>query len=299
MGIFALSSVILIYRSVGYEKDQLWRLLLPGFFIFLATMSKGVPGFFPLSIPFLYWIVYRKKPFLRVVLQTLVILSVPVILYFILFHMNASQESLKFYVTKRLLDRVNDNPTVTYRLYIIKRLFTELIPQIILAFLILLASKSRKTSIPLTGDHKKILFFFLTGLSAAAPLALTMVQRGFYLVPSFPYFGLGFAILVSPVILAFRNKIIADRKKSKIYLISAVVVLLFAIGFSATHIGKTSRAKEEIHDVHVIGKLIPAGTEIEVNQESADIFIECFFIRYYNISLFTEVPKDYLMVKKS
>lgn len=299
MGIFALLSVILIYRSVGSEKDQLRSLLLPGFFIFLATMSKGVPGFFPLGVPFLYWAVYRKKPFLRVVLQTLVILCVPVILYFILFHMNASHESLKFYVTKRLFARVNDDPTVTYRLYIIKRLFTELIPQIILALIIILVSKSRKTNIPLTGDHKKILFFFLTGLSAAAPLALTMVQRGFYLVPSFPYFGLGFAILVSPAILAFRNKIIADHKKLRIYSISAVAVLLFAIGFSATRIGEISRAKEAIHDVHVIGKLVPAGTEIEVNQESADPFIECFFIRYYNISLFNEVPKDYLMLKKS
>jgi hypothetical protein len=228
-----------------------------------------------------------------------VILSVPTILYFILFHLNASQESLKFYVTKRLLVRVNDDPTVTYRLYIIKRLFSELIPQIILALVIILVSKSRKTSIPLTGDHKKVLFFFLTGLSAAAPLALTMVQRGFYLVPSFPYFGIGFAILVSPAILALRNIIIADSKKSRIYRITAIVVLLFAIGFSATRIGKTSRAKDALHDVHVIGKLIPAGTEIEVTQESADIFIECFFIRYYNISLFTEVPKDYLMVKKS
>lgn len=300
MGIFALSSVIITYRALDTEKHETGYLLLSGLFIFFATMSKGVPGFFPLSVPFIYWIVFRKKSPVKVILQTLIVLSVPAILYLVLFNLPKSGESLSFYVFNRLLLRVNDNPTVTSRFYILKRLITELLPLFVIIVLIIITNrlKSRK---PYANDNiKTSIFFILTGLAAAAPLALTMVQRGFYLVPSLPYFAIGSSLLVAPIVLNFREKILSDHRTYRIIKISGVVLLGCAMVFSFMQIGKTSRDRDLLHDVHLIGKTIPVKSELTINYEIAQTYIlECYFIRYYNISLYIDQPKEYLLITKN
>jgi 4-amino-4-deoxy-L-arabinose transferase-like glycosyltransferase len=300
MGIFALSAVILIYKASESERNENGILLLSGFFIFLATMSKGVPGLFPLSLPFLFWLIFRRKSFLKMVLQTMLIVSVPALLYLILFSLPQSHESLTFYVTKRLLGRINDNPTVGSRFYILKRLFNELLPQIILTITVLFVTKLKKTKKPVISNILPAVFFFSIGLAATAPMILTLVQRGFYLVPSFPYFAIGFSILIAPIVLDFTNKIYMRTQHFKIYLILSIVIFVFAISFSILQKGKTVRDRDMLHDVHAIGNTIPAKSAVTVNQDIANTYVlECYFIRYYDISLFIDEPKDYLMVKKT
>lgn len=300
MGIFTLAAVIFIFKSVESERDQTGTLLLSGLFIFLATMSKGVPGIFPIAVPFLYWIIFRKNSFPKVIFQTLIILSVPALFYFILLRLPESQESLKFYVTKRLLGRINDDPTVSSRFYIIWRLFNELLPQIILSILIISFTRLKRINVPLISDTRLSLFFFSTGLAAAAPLALTMVQRGFYLVPSFPYFALGFSILIAPVVLKFSETVISNPVRFRVCRIASIVLFVFAIGFAFMQKGKTVRDRDILHDVHAMGNTIPVRSAITVNQDISNNFsLACYLIRYYNISLFIDEPKDYLMVDKT
>ncbi|TAL75462.1 MAG: hypothetical protein EPN88_03325 [Bacteroidetes bacterium] len=300
MGIFTLCAVIFIYKSVESEKNETGTLLISGLFIFLATMSKGVPGFFPVAVPFIYWIVFRKKTLLKTIFQTLIILSVPVLLYFLLFHVPQSQENLTFYITKRLLSRISDAPTVVNRFYIIKRLFTELLPQVLFTLLIISVTKLRKKGSSLTGNIRLSIFFFSTGLAASAPLALTMVQRGFYLVPSFPYFAFGFSILTASIIFNFREKICSNPEKYNVFLILSVILFVSAMSFSVMQKGKTVRDRDMLHDVYAIGNTIPVKSEITINHDIANTYVlECYFIRYFNISLFIDTPKNYLMIKKT
>jgi hypothetical protein len=300
MGIFTLAAIIFYYRSIESEKSYTGALLLSGLFVFLATLSKGVPGLFPTAVPFICWVVFRKKPFPKIIFQTLIIISVPALLYLILFQFPESRESLKFYVTKRLLGRITDDPTVTSRFYIIWRLFNELLPQIILTVLIISFTKLKKINVQLISYTRHAVFFFITGLIAAVPLALTMVQKVLYLVPSFPYFALGFSILIAPIVVRFRESVISNPGKFRIYRILSVVLFVFAVGLSLMQIGKTSRDRDVLHDVHAIGHAIPAKSEITVNQEISDNFsLGCYLIRYYSLSLFIDEPKDYLMVQKT
>ena len=177
MGIFTISAVIIIFKSVNSDRNKFIPLIISGVFVFLATMSKGVTGFFPVALPFLYWIIFRKKPFLNVILQTLLIISVPAVLYLILFNLPQSQESLSFYLTRRLLGRINDDPTVGNRFYILKRLLTELVPQISLTLLIILVTKLKKVNVPLISNITLSALFFATGLAATVPMTLTMVRK--------------------------------------------------------------------------------------------------------------------------
>jgi 4-amino-4-deoxy-L-arabinose transferase-like glycosyltransferase len=300
MGIFALWAVILIFKAAESERNEIAALIFSGLFVFLATMSKGVPGFFPVSLPFLYWIVFRKKTLLKVILQTLLILSVPALLYFILFNIPISQESLSFYLTKRLLVRISDDPTVGNRFYILKRLFVELLPQIIFTIMIISVTKLKKSNMPLISNTSLSIFFLLAGFAAAGPLVLTMVQRGFYLVPSFPYFAIGFSILIAPVVHNFIEKSFSNSGIFKTCRIMSIVLFVFVIGFSLMQKGKTERDRDLLHDVHSIGNTIPKKSAITVNQDIANSYVlECYFIRYYDISLYIDEPKRYLMIKKS
>ena len=300
MGIFTISAVIIIFKSVNSDRNKFSPLIISGVFVFLATMSKGVTGFFPVALPFLYWIIFRKKPFLNVILQTLLIISVPAVLYLILFNLPQSRESLTFYLTRRLLGRINDDPTVGNRFYILKRLLTELVPQISLTLLIILVTKLKKVNVPLISNITLSALFFSTGLAATVPMTLTMVQRGFYLVPSFPYFAIGFSVLIAPIVLYFNEGVITRIRKFEIYMLFGIVLFVFAISFSLMQKGKTVRDKDMLYDVHTIGNTIHKNSEITINQDIANTYIlECYFIRYYNISLYIDEPKDYLMIKKT
>jgi hypothetical protein len=64
--------------------------------------------------------------------------------------------------------------------------------------------------------------------------------------------------------------------------------------------GKTVRDRDILHDVYAIGNTIPKKSAITVNQDVATTYVlECYFIRYYDISLYIDQPKEYLMVKKT
>ena len=300
MGLFSLAAVISAIKAGESEKYRPGLLILSGFLVFLATLSKGVPGLFPLTVPFLYWIIIRKKTILYAFISTIIILLVPVVIYFILFRLPESRESLTFYVTQRLLGRINDDPTVGSRFYILKRLITELIPQIIFVAIIIISAKIKNPKIQFISHLRYSILFLSIGLAASVPLILTLVQRGFYLVPSFPYFALGFSVIVAPMILTLREKLSNNPKKHKILLNVSIIVFAFAILFTAMLKGKTSRDKDKLHDVYAIGKEIPGNSAITITQDLApDYVLGCYFIRYFNISLFIDEPKEYYMIKKT
>lgn len=297
MGLFDLIAVIFMYKSCSEEKHRYPMLLLSGLFVFLATFSKGIPGFFPLAVPASYWLVFRKGNLLKPVIQTIIMLSVPAFIYLILFNIPESRESLMFYVTQRLFQRVSEAPTVSSRFYIIGRLFSELLPLFIIAALTFSIIKFRKIYVTAFNFPKQSAFLFLTGLSAAAPIALTMVQRGFYLVPSFPYFGLAFAALLSLVFIHLRDKVISVRLK--LFRTLSLGFLVFAIVLSAMQKGKTSRDRGLLHDVHTIGNTLPRKSAITISQDIANnCSLECYFIRYYDIGLHIDGPERFLLVKK-
>jgi len=298
MGLFCLSAVLSSFKAAESNKNRPGLLLLSGFFVFLATFSKGVPGLFPLSVPFLYWLTIRKKTFLNTLISSIVILIVPVVIYLILFNLAQSKESLTFYITHRLLVRIQDNPTVSSRFNILFRLVSELIPQMTLVGFVILITKIKKYNLHLFRNLNYSVFFIVTGLSASAPLVLTLVQRGFYLVPSFPYFAIGFSIIISPVIFFARENLNNNPKKRKVLLGLSIVVFLLALVFLASQKGKAERDKDMLHDVYAIGKEVPENSSITITPDLVSV-VECYFIRYFNISLWVNDPKEYYLTMKT
>lgn len=297
MGIFVLSAAILIYQSLQSEKIRIIKLIIAGIFIFMATLSKGFPGFFPIIIPLLYWIIFKKHSFTKALLQSIIIISVPFIAYFILFRIPESSESLSAYIFKRVLQRINNDHFVGNRFYILLRLFAELIPQMLFVGIIFSIVKIKKMKTKMNKNIKAWVFFLLIGLSASAPLMLTLVQKGFYFVPALPFFALGLAVLISPVIANLIDLININGIKFKIFFSTTAILLAVVISFSIMQKGKYSRHKELLHDVYLIGKVVPGHTSVSVPRDIWNNWdMQCYLIRYFNISLIPDYKNNYCII---
>ncbi|HRW21608.1 MAG TPA: glycosyltransferase family 39 protein, partial [Bacteroidales bacterium] len=61
MGVFILLSFIFILKgTVEKSRKYLW-LILAGINIFLASFTKGLPGIFVITVPFLFWFVFKHE----------------------------------------------------------------------------------------------------------------------------------------------------------------------------------------------------------------------------------------------
>jgi len=293
MGIFILWAVLFYLRSV--KESSILFLISSGFFIFLATFSKGIPGFFPVVVPFIYWLCIKKINFKQLIFQSFILMLIPLLIYTVLICFDDAKESLSNYLIKRVLHRIGENPTVDSHFYILGRIAVELLPPIgivtILFFLFRKKFVLQKERILLAT------FFILVGLAGVSPLILTKVQKGFYFIPSLPFFAIGFALLISEPVSAWSAKIlnpiaIGSKAKKGITIFS---VLLFSgvIIFSCFNIGKKSRDANMLNDVSEFGKIIPQFSAVSISDHRwNDWPLQCYLIRYHNISIDPTNPSN-------
>lgn len=278
MGIFTLASVFLVLKGLNSGREWIF-IPASAALIFLAVLSKGLPGLFPLATILIYWLVYRNISFRKALCLSGLQLLIVILLFSVLFLNREAAESLKFYFFHRLLYRVQEEPTVTGHFFILKRLITELIPVFIISFIFWLMNRKRRV----ITNQKLFLFFLMMGFSASIPLAITKVQSGFYLLPAFPFFALAFAATTIDNVKAIINKL--DDKKWFHY--AAMGLLLLMIGYSITNFGKPGRDKELISDIYLVGKELKNNQIVGIDPEISDLWsLQMYFLRYYNISFY-------------
>jgi 4-amino-4-deoxy-L-arabinose transferase-like glycosyltransferase len=296
MGVFTLCAVLFSYKAFQTKKHSVLLIVLSGLFIFLASFSKGIPGFFPITIPFLYWLITRKISFAKTVLYTLIITLIPFVIYLLLCIIPEGKDSLSKYFIERALHRMNEVPTVDSRFYILGRLFMELLPQLSLIVVFFVIAKLKKTEMRIPDNLRSFLFFVSVGLIASAPLMLTLVQKGFYFVPSLPFFAIGISIIIAPLIAGWVGLINTSGMKHKVFLLSSACLLLFAIVFSGMQAGKTSRDKDLLHDVYIIGTVVPKQSLVSITSDMWNNWsLQCYLMRYYNISLESSYKNEYFI----
>ena len=302
VSVFTLCSVIVSYKNVQSDGKNILLWLASGFFIFLATFSKGVPGFFPITFPFIYWLVSRKISFRECALYTMILTAVPLIMYGVFLLFPQSRESLSIYFYERLVRRVNSMPTADYRLEIVWRLFTELIPVMLFVILSYLLSGIKMLRSIFPKQKADFLLFLLVGLSGALPLTLTMVQKGWYMVPSFPFLAIAFAVLVVPVISSAIERIDIHQWKYKLFLTVSVLLFVVMTIFTISQKGKISREQDVISDVYQIGSVVPRFSTLTVPAkmyDQYDFVLQGFLVRYFNISISPYKQYEYFLKEKT
>jgi len=294
MGIFSLLSVLFIYK--GLQRNKLLLLFAGGLFCSLAFLCKGFPGMFAISLPFFYWLVIRNNSFIKMVLQSIIVLSsISVFFGFILIN-KVALNSLQAYLHDRVINSILHVATESNRLYLLfKLLFVELLPVYALTGIIIALLKRK--SLFVVNDFKKnkgAFLFLLLGLSASIPLIITKEQREFYLVTSFPYFAIAFSIVVCNGLFELVQRISVNSKGFKVFKVLSGALLITSIGYSVFMIGATGRDKEKLHDIYVMGKVIPEGITAGTFPETWDDWsLHNYLIRYYNISLDCDTGRKY------
>lgn len=303
MGIFTLLAVIFAFKAFIEEKRNWIKICLSGLFIFLATFTKGFPGFFPLGVPFLFFITTRKISFKNTFLYSLILLVIPLGIYAILFQIPVSHDSLSIYLFKRALARISDAPTTSNRFESLISLFSDLIPQLGLMVILFSIAKIKKVKYNWVISPKILLFIILIGLAGSVPLMLTMVQKAFYLTPCYPFFAIATGMILLPLLIVFYKYVNTDSKGFKIFRGITVVLLIGSVSIVAMMKGKTGRDETLLHDVRIVSKLIPQHGEITITNFAFGFEweLQCYLMRYYFISCDFEpaTPNKYFIIDKN
>ncbi len=287
MGIFTLLSVYFSLRALYSCRKIYFYLILSGIFIFLASFSKGIPGLFPIGVIGIYWIISRDIPLSKMLIYTIILIVVPSVIYLFLLINNEAYESLSIYFNHRLLGRIESAPTVDSRSYILLKLFMELLPVLVITIIMLTIYKLKLIKQKLTKSYiHKIIILILIGSSGSVPLIITLVQKRFYFAHALPFFAIGFALLIAPGLLMLISKINTKSTSFKIFRIVTIIVFVSTLVFSGMQVGKTSRNINELHDVYLIGEIVPHHSTINIDKSMWNNWnLQCYLIRHFNISV--------------
>jgi 4-amino-4-deoxy-L-arabinose transferase-like glycosyltransferase len=304
MGIFTLAAALVAF--IGLQKQHgasIGHWIFSGTLIFLATMSKGFPGFFPVCVPILYWLTVRKISFKKAFQATLIITLLPILVYVILFQVSPSKESLSIYLFKRALQRISEDPTTSNRFMSMESLFMDLLPALGILLICFLIATWKKVKYNAVADKRVIAFFMLLGLAGSAPLMLTMVQKAFYLLPCFPFFGIGFGLILAPLVLHLQSGMDLAATGFKIFRGVSIFLLIVSVAVVAAMKGKTGRDQGILHDIRIVSRIVPAYSAVTVTRRSFyfDWELQCYMMRYYNISndFKPEKSNRYVLLDKS
>ncbi len=302
MAIFDLLAIICIVRF--FQTKHFLLIISAGILIFLASLTKGIQGLFPLVAFFAGWAAYRGYSFWKMLLYSFVLTLIPVTIYFFLLQNDMTYKSLSAYLNNRVLNSIQNVVEVESRFYLIGRLFLELIPMIALSIIIISIviwqwfRTNANSCVPFFKAH--ILFFLLIGISASFPLIVTLEQRGFYLVTSFPYFAIGVAAFSAPYLSTLTMNINVGSRPFKVFRIISVLLFAGALIFSLMQVGKASRDKDTIHDVHLIGSIVPHGDIVGGSPELWQHWsFQEYLIRHYYICVSGQIStaNDYVILE--
>ena len=304
MSVFTIASVYYLYSAL-FLKEKMWQyILLGGFFIFLASLTKGLQGLFPLTAIGTYWLMTKKISFKKMIMYTFLLLSVSIICYGLLIVINPNVYiSYQKYFETRLIRTFNNvGSTTANRFELLIVLFQELLPIALITFLILFFTKKFKANdFKHTDQTKAIFWFFLIGLSGALPLMVTLEQRGFYLVTTMPFFAIAIAMILAPRLTTLTNKINIETKGYKISCVIAIALLIFSLIYSSLQINNYKRDESLLKDIYAIGKIVPQNDIINIPYDmSNDWGIICYFERYFDISLeYRKTTSSYFIIRKN
>ena len=286
MCMFTMAAMYFILRGLN-SRDKIYiHLCIAGLFLFLASFTKGFPGLFPVTAIFFYWIFNRDITFRQMIGWSLLVLGIPVLIYAGLALDADIRESFRRYLFNRVFNSIQHVSNQSSRLYILGKLFMELLPSLALTLSVLAALRLRQTGHAIRQNRGKALWFFCLALAGSLPLMVTREQRGFYLVTSFPFYAIALAMLCADGLQRLLLSIQENARGLKVFRAISLLLLVFAAGFSLFKIGKTKRDREMLHDVYVIGNVVPESSIIGIPESFyQDWSLREYFIRHYGISL--------------
>lgn len=279
MGIFVLGSTMAAYRAFKADVNHVYWTIWAGFLAVCAFFVKGFPGLFvwitPLALAIAEGTKYKKAIIQSIILVMVGVVSVSVISLF-----DTPRESLEIYLFERTASRLSNGATTEDRYFILRILAESLaIPGILTFIAGLIFTRVNNERMQW---ETIITFLVIMGIGGSLPFMATFVQRGFYLVPVYPFFALAFASILRPVI----EKTTSKWRRSPILQITGWVLIGMGVLLTIIFAGQPKRDREVLADVKVLREQFPERTVMQTNAElNTNWTFKAYLERYARIAI--------------
>jgi 4-amino-4-deoxy-L-arabinose transferase-like glycosyltransferase len=296
MGVFTTAAVYFFLCALGSGSPlRSIKFYMGCVGVLLAVLSKGVPGLFPLTFFFIYWISLRKINFGQAFAYSLGTCLLIVAAVFIILQNPTAKDALHTWFFDRMLKRISTEPVEKNHLHILIGLFTEQLPAIFITAAASFIFRLKRIQNRFSPGYVSL--FLLLGLAASLPLTLTLVQRNFYFVPALPMFAIGWSLLIADGVNRVTDYLNESPKLKTLLTALAFFALLTGVTTTILLAGKIKRDKDMLHDVYAIQKVIPENSFVSVpsNIMWLNWSLRCYMMRYNSISFSDKDTCNYFL----
>lgn len=298
VSLFVLSSVYFgLCFLMNEQKKNYHYLVLSAILLYAGFLTKGLVALFPLSMFLVFALTHRKLPLGKAFLYTGIAVVVFAVLFLSVYLISPSANyMLNFYFKERLLSRIEQTPTTSNRFELLFDLVSQLLPVLMIAAGAFLTQLARKRLPGRNEGRSWFRFFLLMGFCGSLPIMLTMVQKGFYFMPSLGFYALAFSALI----LGFFRSCRLNMQQMS-YKVFKGLSLLLAVASVVSVIwsaGKFSRDEALLKEVHELGAQMEHERTINVDMDVYCTWNYQFYLqRYHRVYLDpTKTYRNYLLV---
>ncbi len=295
--VFILLSTYFLIKH--FRKQNFFMLFLAGISLFAAFMSKGLAALFIWSVPFFYFIIFKKTEktaIIRMLLDSFALIIFTVLPFLIMVLVSEDAELFFIhYFNDQILGSLNHVQTVDNHFFIVKSFLNMfIIPLGIGLFLIILLKIKKRKILFETDVLKNFVFFFLIALAGILPIMISLKQRSFYIVPALPFLAVSAAFILNallnqfPKLVNFFGKSFFYRLSYGLSVLSIVLIFIF--------VGKTGRDRDTLHDVRILVKEIPEKSNVRISKNMHSSWaLYAYMQRYGYISLSDTIRSQYYL----
>lgn len=292
MTVFVLLSVCLMI--VSYQRNNKLWLILGAFSLFLAFLSKGFAGLFPLVFPVLYCLFDDKRRWIQGPIDTLLLMVTLAVLSGVMFlAFPPSFSYLKDYINLQVIGGGLHEATVSTRFYIVFRWLGQMIAPLVIITIVLILSKLNGNAkvFEFRSDKTWFLIFLILGFMGVLPIMVSLKQSGFYMQAALPFFALACGHLTFSKVNTLSLKITPNLHKRMT--LGASAILLIGIVLNLCNIGKYGRDEALIKEVKQRIAESDGNNVIEISpEEFTNWAAHAYFMRYGKISLNPTQPNN-------
>jgi 4-amino-4-deoxy-L-arabinose transferase-like glycosyltransferase len=295
LSVFMLLAVFCFVKGLTAKRGGIVYMIGGGLCICAGFLSKGPLALFPLATVGLYWLCVRTISFGRAVILTVITTVTIAIVAALVWSIDDARANLARYFEIQLLPSITgERGAHSNPLKIVTELLQELAPMVGMTLILLFVARlGRRVA---DGPWRLGLFMIAVGAAGSLPVALSSRQNAFYILPSFPFFALGFGILAAPVVEALVQMI--GARSGRILTVATAVLLIAATAFAIVGASRNDD-NPTLNDLRAIGNHVGRDAIIGICPSmSGEWGLFGFMARYYNISLdWSGAPHEYVATR--
>lgn len=302
VSVFTALGILVFINYVSYKKivSLLWFALL----VYLSFLSKGFQSCFLIVLPFTYFLLDRFSKSSLYFLFGAGLLTALFIFGTLTFYSPAMAWYDCYYNARLVLTINNVGNTTDNHFEIIVRFFTELLIPIAALLVLLFVLRFKKEyrlriAFKNFAANKLAVALLITSFAGSFPYAISLVQRGFYLIPSFICFVLALVFGFKRYWLFFASALF-KLAQMKVIRFSMIAVFIVTIVYSAVCISDYKRDQTLLTDLKIITPYLKNSTTVSLDEDLWNYFsLHAHLYMDKSISLSTGVDQRFYIRAKT